>query len=138
MLFRSCVLVPAKEERIVFRVTLISAIVNVVLNFILIPLWGISAAAITTTVAEALTFLISFYYSRKYIALIKIRRNLFSVILGCMFILVTCYFTGRINLFLLRIVSSVFGSVVVYFAVLVLTRNPVLLQIKTMATIKHK
>ncbi len=127
-MYTQCVLVPIKEEKIVFRATLISAVSNIVLNFILIPIWGISAAAFTTIIAELVTFLITFYCSRKFVDLIGIGRNLSSVVLGCLCICIICHFCSRIPLLLPRVGCSIVGSAVAYFFVLFLMRNSVLFQ----------
>ena len=50
-LFAHSVLLPYKQERFFLKATLISAITNIVLNFPLIPIWGIQAAALTTLVS---------------------------------------------------------------------------------------
>ena len=42
------ILIPFKKEKIIFYATLISALLNVVLNFLFIPKWNANAAALTT------------------------------------------------------------------------------------------
>ena len=51
-----CILVPFQKENTVFIVTVIGAIVNIVLNFVLIPFWKQDAAAFTTVLAEGIAF----------------------------------------------------------------------------------
>ena len=48
----ACVLIPAKKDREVLRITVIAAAENIMLNFLLIPLFGFTAAAVTTVLAE--------------------------------------------------------------------------------------
>ena len=55
--WQQCVLVPMKEEKIVFKATILSAVVNLFFNLIFIPFWKENAAAITTIMAEAIAFL---------------------------------------------------------------------------------
>ncbi len=135
-MYTQCVLIPIKKERVVFKATIISAIVNIVLNFVLIPLWGINAAAITTIIAEIITFTIAFFYSRDTVSLIGVGKNLVSTVMGCVCISIICLVCKSFDLLLIRIAASVLGSVVVYLAVLLITRNPVLWQMKEMI-IKH-
>lgn len=131
-MYAQCILIPGKEESIVFRATVISAITNICLNFILIPLWGINAAAITTIVAELITFVIAFFYSRKMVKLVNVGKNLISSLFGCVCIFIICIVCRKISRLLIRIMISVFGSIVVYMAVLVVTRNHALGQLKNM------
>ncbi|MBT9013082.1 poly-gamma-glutamate biosynthesis protein, partial [Lactobacillus delbrueckii subsp. bulgaricus] len=51
-IFTSCVLIPAKREDKVFIVTAVSAIINVVLNLLLMPAFKENAAAVTTSLSE--------------------------------------------------------------------------------------
>ncbi|MBR4422780.1 MAG: polysaccharide biosynthesis protein, partial [Mailhella sp.] len=54
-----CVLIPARLERVVLLSTIVSASLNIALNFVLIPLWKADAAAFSTIVAEASVMFIS-------------------------------------------------------------------------------
>ena len=131
-MYAQCVLIPVRQEKVVFKATLVSAIVNIVLNFVLIPFWGINAAAITTIIAELITFVICYYYSRSIVVLTNIKRNLISVFLGMIGIFFVCYFAGRIDHLILRISISIIGSVVIYVIILFIVKNPVLLYIGSM------
>ncbi len=133
-MYTQCVLIPAKKERIVFKATAISALTNIILNLILIPLWGICAAAFTTIIAEFLTFVISFTYSKDLVKLIEVKRNLLSVMLGCASILLICYIARGVISFIPRMIFSLIFSAIGYFAILILTQNTLLLEIKHLIT----
>ncbi len=60
-----CILVPMKKESEVFKVTLVSAVLNLVLNILLIPKWQENAAAFTTLLAEGCTLLWSVICGKK-------------------------------------------------------------------------
>ena len=68
-LFGTSVLLPYKKETIFFISTAISAVINIVLNIILIPIFKQNAAAFTTLLSQAVAMLICYYYSKKYISL---------------------------------------------------------------------
>ncbi|MBU2541471.1 MAG: flippase [Candidatus Omnitrophica bacterium] len=70
-------------------ITISAAIANIVLNLIFIPKFGIFAAAWTTVVAYIITFLLAYYFSKKYFPHVYPWRNMLKII--CLF-LVT--FTG--------------------------------------------
>ncbi|MEE9107824.1 MAG: polysaccharide biosynthesis C-terminal domain-containing protein, partial [Lactobacillus delbrueckii] len=66
-IFTSCVLIPAKRESKVLIITIISAVVNLILNLLLMPSLEENAAAITTSLSEAISMLLGIYYSKDII-----------------------------------------------------------------------
>jgi len=68
----------------------IAALVNVFLNFILIPLWGINGAAFSTLIGTILMCVLSFIYLKIYLKEIKIKFNNFINVLGISFIFYIC------------------------------------------------
>ena len=85
-----CILIPFKEESTVFKITIFSAVVNIGLNFILVPVWRENAAAITTIVAEGLSFVLCAYVGRKYLQVKKLLVHYIKIAIGCIVI----YFIG--------------------------------------------
>lgn len=63
----SQVLALEKKTKIIGSMWIIAAIINLVLNILLVPYFGIMAAAVTTLTAYAFTFLITLFYSHKHI-----------------------------------------------------------------------
>ena len=131
-MYTQCVLIPIKEEKVVFRATVISAIVNIGLNFVLIPLWGIVAAAFTTIIAEFITFIIVFSFSRATVKLVAYGRNLVSTLIGCIGIILICFACRMIGPIVIRVTLSIMGSVLIYTIVLIVAKNPVIVQLKDM------
>ena len=78
-LLTTCILVPLKKESKVFLATLIGAAMNIALNFLLIPFWGVNAAALTTLIAEIFVFCLSFLYCRKSIKLVNFKEDLIGI-----------------------------------------------------------
>lgn len=70
--FEGSVFSAVKNTRIVSVSTVMSAIINIVLNFIFIPIWGIQGAAIATAISFFSVWLIRYILMKKYI---KIRTN---------------------------------------------------------------
>lgn len=52
--YANTILVINREDKIFFEATIISAIVNIILNLLLIPFWGIEGAALTTVISEVI------------------------------------------------------------------------------------
>lgn len=57
-----CCLLPMKFEKIQMIATLISALLNICLNFYFLPLWSQTGAAITTLISEITVFVIEFTF----------------------------------------------------------------------------
>lgn len=131
-MYTQCILIPAKREDIVFKATTLSAVINIGLNFVLIPLWGINAAAITTIVAEAITFVTVAITGKKYVSLNGISRTLISSVIGCCGIIVVCLFSYTLTNYILRIVISVGCSVIVYGVIVAFTNKEIFAQLKGM------
>lgn len=128
-LYASCVLIPNKKEGIVFKATVISAVVNILLNIFFIPLWGINGAAITTIIAEAIVCIITIIESREDIKLNNIKNNLISVGCGCLGILIAsavCQFL--MYNYLVRLCVTIIAGVIIYLLILVIMRNQIVLE----------
>lgn len=123
-LFTQCILVPLRKEKIVFKITLISAVCNVLLNFVFIPILGIDGAAITTIIAEAMVCLISYFYVKNEVSLSGIRHDLISCFISSIGIIICCYF---LNIYIVNeyidLFVSIIVSIIVYAILLVITKN---------------
>ena len=123
-MFTQCVLIPQKKEKTVFYITIISAITNVALNLIFIPLFGINGAAITTIIAEAIVCILSAYHARHFLKPNKTWLNFLSIILGCLVIVLIGMICNHfIKVLIYRFSVTVIMSVFSYFAILLLCRN---------------
>lgn len=118
-LFNSCVLIPQKKEKDVFKATLVSAILNLVLNIILIPFFKQDAAAFTTFLSEVCSMIMCVYYSKDLVEVHISNKLVISVLIGCIYIIVSCILlrnvvTSAITYMIASIVLSVLG----YFIIL--------------------
>ncbi len=119
-----CVLVPHHEEKGVLFITIVSAIVNVVLNLIFIPFFGEVAAAVTTIISEALVCVYSIAKGRKYLKTVDILKTIIKVMVGCItIVLIVMLFKKVISDFYLYICLSVIIYIVVYFVIALLLNN---------------
>lgn len=120
-----CVTLPFKEDKIYMASTAISALINIVLNFILLPLASYNGAAITTLISEIVVFVILLFNCRKHIIITYDLRNLISVVPGCIYIYFVCELLRGCSLLpnILYICLSILISVGGYFIILLLTKN---------------
>lgn len=94
----NCILIIQKMEKKVLISTIISALVNVLLNFVLISTVGIIGAAITTLLAEVVNLFIQFYFSKKeaHISLNIIWNDVFVALVGVAEVIIACVVATKI------------------------------------------
>jgi O-antigen/teichoic acid export membrane protein len=77
----------SEKTRVVPIITITAALVNIALNLIFIPKYGIFAAAWSTVISYFVTFVLAYCFSKKYFPVIYPWRNMiniaFLLLLGC-------------------------------------------------------
>lgn len=120
--FTTSILLPFRREKVVFIATAISAVVNILLNLWLIPVFHEKGAAMTTLIAEILVVLIELPFVREQISVNK--KSMFQCALGCIGIIVCCLFINKyINIYWLRITMDIVCASICYFALLFVMGN---------------
>lgn len=118
--------------------TLISAIcgagINILLNFIMIPMLSENGAAITTVLAELLCMSMNLYFSKRVVLPMLITKdflkNIISAIIGCIGVIIVCQIINMLCVTLIvKLFISIFLSVVVYIVILIVLRNKVVINI---------
>lgn len=127
-MFTHCILVPLKKENLVFKITLLSALTNIGLNFFFIPLWGINGTAITTIIAEMIVFALTYRYASYEINIANIKRNFMTSLVGTMGVaILVCFLKNLISKGFVRVIISVVLSVVLYAVILIIMKNDIIL-----------
>lgn len=124
-LLGNMVLLPANEEKFLMISCVITAIFNVITNYILIPKIGAIGAAITTLLSTVLSSILAYIKSTKYVKINYFNNTLLSSVIGCTLIVVLCILFRGINNIFLRISITVFVSATIYFSVLLLLKNQI-------------
>lgn len=125
-----CILIPCKQENIVFKATIVSAIVNIILNIILIPIWAENAAAFTTIVAEGIAFFWCRHYRKKELEIRFSSQILEKIIIGCIVVFITIFCLSFFKLGIyLKFIVSVIASIILYLLSQIILRNPTVLPI---------
>lgn len=132
-------LVPLKQEKKVLKITIISAIVNIVLNLLLIPFWKENAAAITTIIAEALAFIYCKYETKKIVKLNSFSKTFIKSLIGSSMILLISFlvkkiFTGLV----LTTTLIILMSVISYFIIEIILKNEIILYYADKIKLKMK
>lgn len=90
-LFSYSILIPNKKEKYFLQATVVSAVTNFVLNLILIPLWGIEAAAFTTFLSEVIVCAMTFTAGRTCMdQILNLSSDLKSALAGSAGIAAVC------------------------------------------------
>lgn len=128
--YTSCVLIPNKQEKKVLCATIIAAVSNLVLNFLLIPKWQHNAAAFTTVIAEAISLFICFYYGRMAFKTTTKTHDILSILVGNIAIIVVCSLVNHfIDSFILSTVFCVMGSILMYGVVIFGLKNTIAIRL---------
>ncbi len=128
--FSGCILMPLRKERYILIGTVISAAMNVGLNFVFIPLWGGLGAAITTLLSEVFVAVYFGYLVRKEgYSFINMRILVLSII-GSVFVAAACLLSkNTFNAFLIYFSASIMTSGIIYGLVHLVGKNPLVKEI---------
>ena len=129
-----CVLIPAKREKYVLRSMSASAVLNIVLNVILIPFWNENAAAFSTVLAEMCMFVVNYHYAKDLVKDIFVSKTLLrtfiSSIIGCIGIVVVCILCNfGFQSLIIKTIFSIVLSFIMYGGILILLKNPFALSV---------
>lgn len=120
-----CLLI-MKKDKLYLLGTSLSAVLNIITNIILIPRVGIIGAAITTLLAEICMMIVSSTYVIPRFDIRISRITIISVLVGSIVVGVICFCLSLVIYdALLTIILSFISSVLVYYLVLYLFRNPI-------------
>lgn len=122
--FTNVVLIPFNMERIVLKATIISAIINIILNLVLIPKYNHNGAAISTLISEGVVCFIEWIYVKDRIR-IKLNINGLCNILISSLTIIFIYFiitTMNFGVFTECIIIFIL-SVISYFTTMILLKD---------------
>lgn len=133
----SNVLIPIKKENIILIAQIIGLLINIILNFILIPLFDVKGAIISTITSEIITTLILVFASKKYLPIIDILQFIFkylpfTIIMGT----VTIFTYLQFNSHTLQLFACTLVGALTYVIILIVTKNHYIFQL--FETIKKK
>lgn len=95
-----------KDTKITARTTVCGAIMNIVLNFVLIPVIGVIGAAIATAVSSFTIWIVRWYYCRRYIKLTISFKDILSYII-IVFQAISFMFIADVPLYVVEGVSTI-------------------------------
>ena len=118
------ILTPQGKDRINLRNCMISAVLNLVLNAIFIPKWGLYAAAATTAASEMVGFALAVPHIEKEVEIGNMIKLAGAPILGCVFMcLCSIVFKYAVQGLVIRTVVIFLTCAVTYFVTLIVLKN---------------
>lgn len=124
------ILLAKGQEKDVFKASLIGSIINIVLNFILIPFFNDIGASIATLIAEFAILIISMKYTNiKYSQLFSKLDLICCSIESIFIILLYLYFSKVIKNDLWLMICVFLFSILIYIIILKIFNHPLLKQI---------
>lgn len=131
-IFSQCILIPLKREGKVLKNTIITSLVNIILNFVFIPFMSYDGTSLSTVLAELMVMIMNGYACKDILVKVLSKENLKSIassIIGCLGIILICFLCkiGISNLWI-RTIFSIVLSVGIYGAILVFLKNDVALE----------
>ena len=126
----STILIPYGREKITLDGAIIGAVVNLLLNFIFIPIWKENGAALTTLIAEVTVFLIYLRITRQYYTHLNGIKTMLQCFIGSMGIVMVLFVFRNVEMnIIIRILVKVMVSVFVYFALEIVTKNQIVIDL---------
>lgn len=97
---------------------------NLILNFIFIPLFFQDAAAMTTNIAEFTTMIICAYYAKGLVVVEDRRKMIMAIALGCIFIFGVCILLKYLcSTYYIILLVAVPISIAGYFVIQAVMKN---------------
>ncbi len=109
-----------KKTKTISKIWIIAAILNIILNFIFIPFFGIISAALTTVIAYTAALTMTYYYASKQITFKKYYKTTLKTIIASIamsIFIIKFYPTGLKQTIIIITISSL-----IYFTILFLTK----------------
>lgn len=117
-------MLPAGKEKICLYSSIMSAVINIFLDLILIPIWGLNAAAMTTAISEFVGIIMKIPFIDKNIRIYGLRQVFIAPIIGCVGIIGVSDLVRRVvdSSYLIAI-FTIAVSAIVYVLILIILKN---------------
>ena len=123
-------LLAIKKDKEYTRATVFGAVLNITLNFVLIPILGIYGACITSLLSEVVVMVIQLHYSKDYVKIKEIFKNNYKVFICSLIMFGVCKLVGLIKLnIILVILLQILISALTYFILMLILKSSILIEI---------
>lgn len=138
-LFGTQVLLTYEQEKKLLITTVAGAIINIILNVLLIPLLQQNGAAIASVISESVVTVLSIIYASKYVRVTVLKEFIIKVLVSSSIMTLIVYFfeLSIVNIYLNLTISVTLG-ILSYILCNVLIRNPVISDLKVLIKTRRK
>ena len=121
--------IPSGQDFLSLKISLFCALVNVVLNLILIPVWGLNAAAFTTALTELFGLIWGFIVIDKNIKITGLKEMVIAPLIGGIGIICIGYIVKNLidSSFAISLVT-IFFCFMWYSFVMIVSKNEIFLE----------
>ena len=131
--FSNCALIPAKRENAALKNTIITAVINIILNFILIPVFSYDGTSFSTVIAEFMTMVMNYWSAKDILKNVvfsrAVMKNLGTSIIGGLAIVIICLICKvAYPSILIRTILSIIFSIIIYCSVLITLKNDIAME----------
>lgn len=125
----NAILLPSKREKDFMIICCICAVVNLIANYLLIPVWGTVAAAGTTALCSLIILILSLCVADKKIKIDSLGKLIIAPLAGCTLIIAYCLLCSFIDSLYVRTIVSVCGSIIIYALAQMILKNSLVYEI---------
>ena len=122
------IFIPLRKEKYILYSTIAGAIINAIINYLLIPRYGAVGAGTASVVAELVVVFIQFYFARRYFTFKTLFFPFLQYTIGAScFIFPLLLVQKFITNILAQIIVGVSSAIIIYILVLVIFKNEFIL-----------
>ncbi len=123
--YSNCILIVFSCDKALLTATVVSALINVLLNLFMLPLWGMIGASITTLIAEVVNLMIQYTYARRFLDQKVLNRSdlIKCIIASLLFAVVCVLIVHKFGDSYLSLVIGIPISCLIYFGSNLLMKN---------------
>lgn len=130
-------LIPTNQQNILTISVVFGAVINLMINFVLIPLYGALGAGIASLIAEFSVMAVQFWFVRNQIFISEVLKNSYKCLIAGIIMLLLVYVESRfLKPDTISVAIMIMTGVVIYTFILVILRESFVLSIYDM--IKNK
>lgn len=120
-------IVPRGYDKILLIGSTVSAIINVLLNFMLIPVFKHNGAAFTTLISELVVFGVEWIYTKPHLNYKRVLAATLQVVIACAVMMIGICFLDRLSMGIVsQLILEVGTGILLYYIMMLVMRNEII------------
>ncbi len=127
--YTQCILMPLQKEKHLMTITFVSALINILLNIVIIPGFKQNGAAVTTIIAELSVYIMARSLTNTCVSFKDSKSLILKILIGCVAVVISCNIIKEYvyNPFAIIMYCGI-ASVFVYTGVEIVLQNHIILR----------